>query len=87
VAALFPRQAAIVTDPPYKTSYDYTKARRRPSQWHHNYAGMDQRFDPTPWLRFPAVVLFGADTYWDPRLAGGSWVYWAFTQHSCKNYR
>src|SRR5262249_32057730 len=38
------------------------------------------RFDPTPWLRFPAVVLFGADTYWDPRLAGGSWVYWDKTE-------
>src|SRR5262252_9076088 len=80
VAALLPRHAAVVTDPPYKTSYDYTKARRRPSQWARNYVGMDQPFDPTPWLRFPEVVLFGADSYWDPRLAGGSWVYWDKTE-------
>src|SRR5262249_20581217 len=70
------RQAAVITDPPYKTSYDYTKARRRPSHWDLNYAGLDQPFDPTPWLGFPEVVLFGANHYWDRLPAGGSWLYW-----------
>src|SRR5262252_5757866 len=63
VAALFPRQAAIVTDPSYrvgKGGFDYTKARRRPSQWDQNYVGLDQDFDPTPWLGYPEVILFGA---------------------------
>ena len=32
VYPLLPSQAAVVTDPPYRTSYDYTKARRRPSR-------------------------------------------------------
>src|SRR5262245_38901682 len=63
--ALLPRHAAVVTDPPYKVSYDYTKARRRPSKWPSNFAGMDDPFDPTPWLRFPEVILFGADHYRD----------------------
>jgi site-specific DNA-methyltransferase (adenine-specific) len=76
VYALLPRQAAVVTDPPYDAGYDYTKARRRPAQWDRNFVGMDQSFDPTPWLRFSEVVLFGADQYWDPRFLQGSWCYW-----------
>ena len=73
---LLPRHAAVVTDPPYRTSYDYTKARRRPARWERNFVGMDQPFDPTPWLTFPEVILFGADQYWDARLQRGSWCCW-----------
>src|SRR5215813_5988319 len=79
VGALLPRQAAIVTDPPYRVGtvgFDYTKARRRPSHWDQNYVGVDQPFDPTPLLGFPEVVLFGANHYWDRLPAGGSWLYW-----------
>src|SRR5215831_11167126 len=32
-----PRDAAVVTDPPYDAGYDVTKARRRPSQWAENF--------------------------------------------------
>jgi site-specific DNA-methyltransferase (adenine-specific)/modification methylase len=76
VARLLPRQAAIVTDPPYAAGYDVTKTRRRPSQWEQNFVGYDQPFDPTPWLGFPEVVLFGANHYWDSLPAGGSWLCW-----------
>jgi hypothetical protein len=64
VFALFPRRAAIVSDPPYDANYDDTKTRRRPSQWDHNFAGWDAPFDPTPWLQFPEVILFGASRFW-----------------------
>src|SRR5262245_57653869 len=73
---LLPRSAAIVTDPPYDAGYDVTKARRRPSQWTHNFVGADQRFDPTPWLRFPEVLLMGASHYKDRLPQRGSWHYW-----------
>src|SRR5262245_32757423 len=76
VYALFPRRAAVITDPPYKSRYDYTKARRRPSRWEHNFVGMDADFDPSPWVRFPEVVLFGADRYRDRLPRGGSWICW-----------
>src|SRR5262245_43098941 len=61
VAALLPSHAAVVTDPPYAANYDVTKTRRRRSHWDRNFVGADQPFDPTPWLRFPEVILFGAD--------------------------
>jgi site-specific DNA-methyltransferase (adenine-specific) len=76
VYPLLPRHAAVVTDPPYDAGYDYTKARRRLSQWSRNFVGMDAPFDPTPWLRFPEVILFGADQYWDDRFLQGTWCYW-----------
>ena len=76
VYALVPRHAAVVTDPPYRTSYDYTKARRRPARWERNYVGTDQPFDPTPWLRFPEVILFGANHYRQALPRGGSWWCW-----------
>ena len=76
VSALLPRHAAVVTDPPYRTSYDYTKARRRPARWDRNYVGTDQPFDPTPWLQFPEVILFGANHYRQSLPRGGSWWCW-----------
>jgi hypothetical protein len=74
--ALLPRQAAIVSDPPYAARYDVTKTRRRSSQWDRNFVGHDQDFDPTPWLRFPEVILFGADHYRDRLPKSGSWICW-----------
>jgi site-specific DNA-methyltransferase (adenine-specific) len=65
VYELVPPRAAVVTDPPYAANYDVTKPRRRASQWDRNFVGSDQPFDPTPWLRFPEVILFGADRYED----------------------
>ena len=76
LSAVLPPLAAVVTDPPYATTYDFTTPRRRPSSWDRNFAGADQPFDPTPWLQFPEVILFGADHYWHPQMAGGSWWVW-----------
>ena len=71
-----PRTAAVVTDPPYHAHDDVTRARRRPSPWDHNFAGHDQGFDPTPGLRFPEVIVFGADHDRDRLPRGGSWMCW-----------
>jgi site-specific DNA-methyltransferase (adenine-specific)/modification methylase len=69
----------VVSDPPYAAvpaGYDATKTRRNPSHWERNFTGYDQDFDPTPWLRFPEVILFGADHYRDSLPRGGSWICW-----------
>jgi len=73
---LLPRHAAVISDPPYAINYDYTKARRRPSQWDRNFVGADQPFDPTPWLQFPEVILFGADHYREKLPSTGAWWCW-----------
>jgi site-specific DNA-methyltransferase (adenine-specific)/modification methylase len=71
-----PRQAAVVSDPPYPNHYDYTKTRRRDARWTENFPGMDQPFDPTPWLQFPEVILMGADHYWVPQMERGAVWFW-----------
>ena len=76
VYTLLPRHAAVVSDPPYATTYDYTKARRRPSRWERGFMGADTPFDPAPWLQFPELILCGADHYWDKLPRGGSWCRW-----------
>jgi len=77
--ALLPRQAAVITDPPYKVGprgYDVTRARRGPPPWTQNFAGYDRDFDPTPWLRFPEVMLMGAERYYHQLPPGGSFCCW-----------
>src|SRR5262245_25536816 len=79
VYALLPRQAAVVSAPPYRTPYDWTKTRRRQSQWRRNFKGADEDFNPLLWLMFPEVILFGANTYKDLLPQGGqtgSWWAW-----------
>lgn len=39
-------------------------------------AGDDVDFDPSPWLAFPRVALFGADHFADRLPKGGSWIVW-----------
>jgi hypothetical protein len=73
---LLPQDAAIVTDPPYDAGYDVTKTRRRASHWTENFAGYDQAFDPTPWLQFPEVILFGAEHYRERVPPSNAWICW-----------
>jgi site-specific DNA-methyltransferase (adenine-specific)/modification methylase len=37
---------------------------------------MDEPFDPTPWLRFPEVILLGAERYYHQLPPGGSFCCW-----------
>jgi site-specific DNA-methyltransferase (adenine-specific) len=74
-----PSAAAVVSDPPYDGHYDATKARRGASQWERNFEGYDRPFDPRPWLRFPEVILCGADHY-SEHLPPGAWCRWNKTQ-------
>src|SRR5262249_39998846 len=67
--------AAVITDPPYP-KYDYTKRRRRDSQWPENFPGLEQPFDPTPWLQFPEAILMGAENYWVPQMERGAMWFW-----------
>ena len=76
---------ALITDPPYGTNFDFTKRRstQKPLQpsgpaarWTANIRGDDQPFDPTPWLGYPQVILWGADHYLDQLQTAGKWLVW-----------
>ena len=75
----------MVTDPPYGTQYDFTKPRRsltplepcsHEARWSTNIIGDDQPFDPTPWLAYPQVILWGADHYSHRIVQPRAWLVW-----------
>lgn len=76
---------ALVSDPPYGMDWDtdttrfsggHNPARRRVGRNDQSpIHGDDREFDPSPWLDFPKVVLFGANHFWH-RLPPGSAFVW-----------
>jgi DNA modification methylase len=71
---------AVIADPPYGIDHDcdygrFTGGKNPSRDFGKAIAGDDEPFDPTPWLPFPKVVLFGANCYSD-RLPLGSLLVW-----------
>lgn len=72
---------AVVTDPPYGISLrcDYFSRKRgalAACNDFHPIEGDNQPFDPSPFLSFPIVVLFGANHYADKLPVSGGWLVW-----------
>jgi site-specific DNA-methyltransferase (adenine-specific) len=78
--ATLPADAAIVSDPPYGINHDtdytrFTKGKAGHTDFGSRIVGDDRPFDPTPWLTFSKVVLFGANCYSD-RVPPGTLLVW-----------
>ena len=77
VLPLLPRVDAVVTDPPYGIGHQKGAS----GKGKHNMRnlgliiGDDETFDPTPWLDFDDVILWGANHY-AARLPHGRWIAW-----------
>lgn len=68
----------LLSDPPYGVNFDtdYTRFTGMASnKTHKPVANDDEPFDPTPWLFFKRVILWGANCY-SERLPMGSWLVW-----------
>jgi len=82
-----PRVDAVVTDPPYGMNWNTDSSRfsgghrdsvARRGQGRPDWgeiAADDKPFDPSPWLDFPAVVMWGANHY-AARLPVGTTLVW-----------
>lgn len=72
-----PRNGALVSDPPYGISYKKGSG----GKGKHNVrnieaiAGDTEPFDPSPFIDFPDVILWGANHY-AARLPHGRWLAW-----------
>ena len=68
---------ACVTDPPYGIGYDASKSTQRGIKSFAQFEGEQKTFDPTPFLGFDDVILFGCDNYCHaipPKQ--GQWYFW-----------
>lgn len=73
---------AVVSDPPYGISYQRGRGGRGGAHSYGNkfcndvaIAGDAEPFDPTPWLNFSEVILWGAD-HFSTQLPHGQWLAW-----------
>jgi site-specific DNA-methyltransferase (adenine-specific) len=72
---------AVITDPPYGIAVETNYRERKrtalaPCNDFSPIVGDDKPFDPSPFLSFPVVVLFGANYYADKLPVSGGWVVW-----------
>jgi site-specific DNA-methyltransferase (adenine-specific) len=80
---------AVITDPPYGIGYSHGvgggKLARSTQFDHHPVVGDDSPFDPSPWVVFDRVVLFGAN-HFASRLPDSSfWLVWDKRDGVCSN--
>jgi site-specific DNA-methyltransferase (adenine-specific) len=74
---------AVITDPPYGIKHRRGKAGNRGKGITRGTIGIigdSQPFDPSPWLSFPVVLLWGANWYAD-KLQPGRWLIWDKQEH------
>ena len=68
---------AVVTDPPYGISYKSPAGAGATARGDYPVIyGDDKCFDPSPWLGFKDVVLFGANHFADKLPASAAWLVW-----------
>jgi hypothetical protein len=70
------KPTALISDPPYGIDYkpNWNKWDGSASDF-NPVEGDDQDFDPTPFLNYLIVCLFGAN-YYSPKLPVGGWLCW-----------
>jgi len=64
---------AVITDPPYGIDLDKDGCNTRNKN--RMIIGDDKPFDPTPFIEYPTVILWGANNYAD-KLPHGGWLAW-----------
>lgn len=77
-----PEATIIVSDPPYGMAYTHSgkgsvvKGRKSLRRFSGVIAGDAQPFDPSPWLSYEKVVLFGANHYANRLPPSAGWLVW-----------
>lgn len=78
IAPLLPGIDAVISDPPYGIGYQHSGGGN--GKWKRTnlelIRGDEAPFDPSPWLSYPNLILWGADHFY-PRLPDfGRWLAW-----------
>ena len=84
-----PKVDAVITDPPYGIDYSHGKGGgklARSTQFdHHPIVGDDKPFDPSPWVLYETVVLFGANHFASRLPDSQFWLVWDKRDGVCSN--
>lgn len=84
-----PKVDAVVTDPPYGIGFVHSgkggKLARSTTFGGVAIVGDDAPFDPSPWLSFPSVILFGANHFADKLPPSPNWLVWDKREGVCSN--
>jgi site-specific DNA-methyltransferase (adenine-specific)/modification methylase len=84
-----PKVDAVVTDPPYGIGFVHSGkggCLARSTQFGGvPVVGDDAPFDPSPWLVFPRVVLFGANHFAGRLPSSPNWLIWDKRDGVCSN--
>jgi site-specific DNA-methyltransferase (adenine-specific) len=77
VLSTLPKVDAVVTDPPYGIGYQRGAGGKGLSRVHNDapIVGDDKPFDPTQWLGFHDVIMWGAN-HFAQQLPHGRWLAW-----------
>lgn len=80
---------AVITDPPYGIGYSHGVGGGKLAQStkfdHHPVTGDNKPFDPSPWVGFKKVVLFGANHYASRLEDSSFWLIWDKRDGVCSN--
>jgi hypothetical protein len=79
--AAIPKDAAIVSDPPYGVDWDcdytrFTGAAEVPRTKYPPVYGDATPFNPWPWVSYPRCILFGANHYAPKLPPSPTWIVW-----------
>lgn len=89
VLPTLPKVDACVTDPPYGIGYSHGKGGGKLARStvfdNHAIHGDDRPFDPSPWITFDQVILFGANHFASRLPDSSMWLIWDKRDGVCSN--
>jgi site-specific DNA-methyltransferase (adenine-specific) len=90
VPALGVKPGLVLTDPPYgvDVSVDHdARAGRKQAPRYRKVVGDREPFDPSPWLAYPKVILWGGNCFADRLPPSRNWIVWDKREHTPTNAR
>jgi site-specific DNA-methyltransferase (adenine-specific)/modification methylase len=89
ILPMLPKVDAVIADPPYGIGYSHGvgggKLARSTQFDHHPIVGDDAPFDPSPWLSFASVILWGANHFARRLPDSPAWLIWDKRDGVCSN--